>query len=167
VRTLARLPPVGETASSALCRLFIAEIHSAAKPQPKAGRTNRGIRGKQTSSRFAFRVFSVFRGSSLSRRFVAACEQLPLLQCRGTQRRKKEKALLLCVSPRPLRLCVNSSQPVSKSGKPGIAFSRALPGRSTAAARLRSWRWGKTARKPAKLACCRPPPALAGWGRNE
>jgi len=58
---------------------------SAAEPQPKAGRTDRGIReirGKRTSSRFAFRVFRVFRGSSLSRRFVAACEQLPLLQCR-------------------------------------------------------------------------------------
>jgi hypothetical protein len=55
--------------------------------------------------------------------------------------------------------------------RPGLprnrAASRALPGRSTAAARLRSWRWGKTARKPAKLAYCRPPPALAGWGRNE
>ena len=39
---------------------------SAAEPQPKAGRTNRGtrgIRGKLTSSRFAFRVFRVFRGS--------------------------------------------------------------------------------------------------------
>src|ERR1035437_3764543 len=47
------------------------------------------------------------------------------------------------------------------------AAARALPGRSAAAARLRSWRWGKTARKPAKLACGRPPPALAGWGRNE
>ena len=33
------------------------------------------------------------------------------------------------------------------------ATARALPGRSAAAARLRSWRWGKTARKPAKLAC--------------
>jgi hypothetical protein len=32
---------------------------------------------------------------------------------------------------------------------------------------LRFWRWGKTARRPVKLACCRPPPALAGWGRNE
>ena len=30
------------------------------------------IRGKQASSRFAFRVFRVFRGLSLSRRFVAA-----------------------------------------------------------------------------------------------
>jgi hypothetical protein len=29
--------------------------------------------------------------------------------------------------------------------------ARALPDRSAAAARLRSWRWGKTARKPAKL----------------
>jgi hypothetical protein len=37
----------------------------------------------------------------------------------------------------------------------------------SAAARLRSWRWGKTARKPAKLVCCRPPPALAEWDRNE
>jgi hypothetical protein len=42
--------------------------HRAAKPQPKAGRTYRGIReirGKQTPSRFAFRVFRVFRGSLL------------------------------------------------------------------------------------------------------
>ena len=40
----------------------------AAKPQPKAGGNNRGIReirGTQTSSRFAFRVFGVFRGSRL------------------------------------------------------------------------------------------------------
>ena len=41
--------------------------------------------------------------------------------------------------------------------RPGLprnrAVSRALPGRSAAAARLRSWRWGKTARKPAKPAC--------------
>src|ERR1039457_1605170 len=55
--------------------------------------------------------------------------------------------------------------------RPGLprnrAASHALPGRSAAAARLRSWRWGKTAKKPAKLACCRAPPALAGWGRNE
>jgi hypothetical protein len=43
----------------------------------------------------------------------------------------------------------------------------ALPGRSAAAARLRSWRWGKTATKPVRFAYCRPPPALAGWGRNE
>jgi hypothetical protein len=34
-----------------------------------------------------------------------------------------------------------------------LAAARALPGRSAAAARLRSWRWGRTARKPAKLAC--------------
>jgi hypothetical protein len=33
------------------------------------------------------------------------------------------------------------------------AASRALPGRLAAAARLRSWRWGKTARKQAMLAC--------------
>ena len=55
--------------------------------------------------------------------------------------------------------------------RPGLprnrAAARALPGRSAAAARLRSWRWGKTARKPANPVCCRPPPALAGWGRNE
>jgi hypothetical protein len=55
--------------------------------------------------------------------------------------------------------------------RPGLprnrAASRALPGRSAAAARPRFWRWGKTARKPAKLACCRPPPDLAGWRRNE
>src|ERR1019366_2098439 len=55
--------------------------------------------------------------------------------------------------------------------RPGLprnrVASRALPGRLDAAARLRSWRWGKTARKPAKLACCRPPPALPGWGRNN
>jgi hypothetical protein len=55
--------------------------------------------------------------------------------------------------------------------RPGLprdgAASRTLPGRSAAAARLRPWRWDKTARKPAKLACCRPPPALAGWGRNK
>jgi hypothetical protein len=41
--------------------------------------------------------------------------------------------------------------------RPGLprnrAASRALPGRSAAAARLRSWRWGKTARKPANPAC--------------
>jgi hypothetical protein len=37
---------------------------------------------------------------------------------------------------------------------PGIALLLGHPlGHSTAAARLRSWRWGKTARKPAKLAC--------------
>ena len=59
--------------------------HSAAQPQPKAGGIHCGIyeiRGKQASSRFSFRIFGVFRGSSLSRRFVAACELLPLLQCR-------------------------------------------------------------------------------------
>jgi hypothetical protein len=59
--------------------------HSAAKLQTKAGGINRGIRetrGKQTSSRFAFRVFRVFRGLSLSRRSVAACEQSRLLQCK-------------------------------------------------------------------------------------
>jgi hypothetical protein len=43
------------------------------------------------------------------------------------------------------------------SATPGLhrnrAAARALPGRSAAAARLRSWRWGKTARKPAKLVC--------------
>ena len=60
-------------------------VRSAAKPQPKAAEINRGIReirGKQTSSQFAFRVFGVFRGLSTSRRFVAACEQLRLLQYR-------------------------------------------------------------------------------------
>jgi hypothetical protein len=34
-----------------------------------------GIRGKQTSSRFAFRVFGVFGGLSLCWRIISACEQ--------------------------------------------------------------------------------------------
>jgi hypothetical protein len=67
-------------------------------PQTKAGGINLGIleiRGKQTSSPFAFRVFRVFRGSSPSLKLVAAGDQLPLLPCRATQRKRT-----LCVSQR-------------------------------------------------------------------
>ena len=60
-------------------------IRSAAEPQPKAGEINRGTRGilgKQTPPRFAPCVFRVLHGLWLSRRFVAACEQFPLLEDR-------------------------------------------------------------------------------------
>jgi hypothetical protein len=75
---------------------------SAAKPQPEAEGIKSGIgfpspprdrsprfniryaksgHGIQSSSKSAFRVFSVFRGLAGSRRFVAACGQFPPLQC--------------------------------------------------------------------------------------
>ena len=113
---------------------------SAAQPQTKAGGINRGIRppsavllrrtgeirGKQTPSRSPFRVFRVFRGLSRSRSFVAACEQIPLLQCRRLQ-----KVPCLCVSPRSsasLRLCV----------KTALALVGALPRCAFALVQLRS-----------------------------
>jgi hypothetical protein len=43
--------------------------HREAKPQRKAGGIDRGtreLRGKQNSSRFAFRVFGVFHGLAVS-----------------------------------------------------------------------------------------------------
>jgi hypothetical protein len=41
------------------------------------------------------------------------------------------------------------------------------PPARAATARPRSRRWGKTARNSAIIACSRPQPGLAGWGRNE
>ena len=82
-------------------------------PQTKAGGINLGIleiRGKQTSSPFAFRVFRVFRGLSPSRN--SSPPAINSHYCRAEQRREKELSAYLSDSP---RLCVKSPPPASKS----------------------------------------------------
>jgi hypothetical protein len=97
----------------------------------ETGKADRKITDRKMGFLLMF-LSPIFLSAGAPVGFLAACEESRLLQC-----------------PTALSFSLGADFNSSFIIRPS---SFALPGRSTAAARLRSWRWGETARKPAKLA---------------